>query len=80
MITDTTSATSSADYWQRKGHALHLRTQSGQPLGSMSRKCNRCGVMVWPERVGEAKTPLWTDDEAEYSASRYRCDKLTTTP
>jgi len=73
---NTTGATSSLDYWQRKGHALHLRTQRDQPYGSMRRCCERCGVMVWPERFGEAETPEWTDDEAEFLASAYRCDRM----
>jgi hypothetical protein len=28
---------------------LHYRTQVGQPMGSESRKCEKCGIMVWPE-------------------------------
>ena len=38
---------------------LHYKTQMGQPYGSESRKCSRCGIMIWTRLQ-----PLWTDDEA----------------
>lgn len=66
-------ATSSIEYWQRKGHYLHLRTQDGQPYGSERRCCEVCGVMVWPQVQG-ADTPEWTDDRSAYYASQYRCE------
>ncbi len=67
------NASSSIDYWQRKGHYLHLRSQADQPMGSQSLKCDRCGIMLWPERTG-AETPEFTTDAGTYLASAYRCD------
>lgn len=71
---DPNAPASSVDYWQRRGHFLHLRTQRDQPYGSERRCCERCGVMVWPEHQGR-DTPFWTDDPDEYARDEYRCDR-----
>lgn len=65
---------SNIDYWQQRGHKLHLVTQRNQPYGSVRRCCERCGVMAGPYSFGQPGTgPVWTDDEREYNESDYRC-------
>lgn len=54
---------------------LHLKTQRGQPYGSVRRCCERCGVMIWPSPPsGEA----WTDLETVFNnppGRFFRCDE-----
>lgn len=52
--------------------ALHLRTQRDQPYGSERRCCEVCGVMIWPERQGDA-TPRFTDDPSVWRSAPETC-------
>lgn len=62
--------------WQRKGYAVHLVTQDGQPYGSVRRCCEICGVMVWPERQGD-ETPMYVTSRQDYAAMEsQRCDRM----
>lgn len=54
---------------------LHYRSQAGQPYGSESRKCDNCGVMIWPAQQRE-KTPRHTDDLSVYNADPTNCYAL----
>jgi hypothetical protein len=56
----------------KKTVALHYRTQAGQSYGSISRKCEFCGVMIWPEKTG-MNTPEWTDNIEVWKTTRTRC-------
>lgn len=51
-------------------NVVHYVTQEGQPYGSESRKCDLCGIMVWPRIQGD-KTPLHTDDRAQATCRPY---------
>lgn len=57
---------------EKKNSLLHYRTQQGQPYGSVSRKCEFCGVMIWPEKTG-MNTPEWTDNMEVWRTTRTRC-------
>jgi hypothetical protein len=60
------------DYWQQRGHRLHLVTQDNQPYGSVRRCCERCGVMAGPYSFTKPG-PVWTDDAEQYESDEYRC-------
>lgn len=51
---------------------LHFRTQEGQPYGSESRKCNHCGIMIWPEM---ADPPPFTTDRETWKRDPNNCQK-----
>lgn len=51
---------------------LHYRTQEDQPMGSTSRKCSNCGVMIWPE-MQLNETPWWTSKESWWSRVSFNC-------
>ena len=53
---------------------LHYVTQVGQPFGSESRKCSKCGIMVWPELQRE-NTPRFTDDLTEWAKAQDNCSR-----
>ena len=60
--------------WQRKGYAVHLVTQRGQPYGSVRRCCEICGIMVWPERQGDDTPMFVTSDENYAQMGDQRCE------
>lgn len=51
---------------------LHYRTQAGQTLGSESRKCDKCGAMVWPEMD---PTVQYTASEEIWKRSEDNCSR-----
>ena len=39
---------------------LHLKTQHGQPYGSVRRCCEECGIMIWGNSLPDGHR--WTED------------------
>jgi len=48
---------------KKQRERLHLKTQSGQPYGSVRKCCERCGFML----AGQAGEEAWTSDEREWN-------------
>lgn len=49
---------------------LHLKTQDGQPYGSVRKCCEECGVMILGDSLPEGEH--WTDDRELYTEGEYR--------
>lgn len=58
---------------------LHFRNQSGQPYGSESRKCDRCGTMLLWRDAAYWKQNAFVEDAADYHdnhAGHTTCETL----